>query len=66
MGRGKLLADRSAGLDRSLPGWPDGCRRDRGGSSLAVDDAVETAPAGKLELKGFARPVAAYEVVGPR
>ena len=30
----------------------------------AVDEAVETAPAGKLELKGFARPVAAYEVVG--
>jgi adenylate cyclase len=32
----------------------------------AVDDAVETAPAGNLELKGFARPVAAYEVIGPR
>jgi class 3 adenylate cyclase len=32
----------------------------------AVDEAVETAPAGKLELKGFARPVAAYEVVGLR
>ena len=32
----------------------------------AVDDAVETAPAGKLELKGFARPAAAYEVVGLR
>jgi class 3 adenylate cyclase len=32
----------------------------------AVDDAVETAPAGKLELKGFARPVAAYEVLGLR
>jgi adenylate cyclase len=28
----------------------------------AVDDAVETAPAGELELKGFGRPVAAYEV----
>ena len=32
----------------------------------AVDDAVETAPAGKLELKGFARPVAAYDVSGLR
>jgi class 3 adenylate cyclase len=32
----------------------------------AVDEAVETAPAGKLELKGFARPVAAYEVLGLR
>jgi adenylate cyclase len=29
----------------------------------AVEDAVETAPAGDLQLKGFARPVAAYEVV---
>jgi class 3 adenylate cyclase len=32
----------------------------------AVDDAVETAPAGDLELKGFARTVAAYEVRGLR
>jgi class 3 adenylate cyclase len=32
----------------------------------AVDEAVETAPAGELELKGFARPVAAYEVRGLR
>jgi class 3 adenylate cyclase len=32
----------------------------------AVDDTVETAPAGKLELKGFARPVSAYEVVALR
>jgi adenylate cyclase len=32
----------------------------------AVDEAVETAPAGKLELKGFARPVPAYEVLGLR
>jgi class 3 adenylate cyclase len=32
----------------------------------AVEDAVETAPAGNLELKGFARPVAAYEVRGLR
>ena len=32
----------------------------------AVEDAVETAPAGKLELKGFGRPVDAYEVLGPR
>jgi class 3 adenylate cyclase len=32
----------------------------------AVEDAVEAAPAGKLELKGFARPVAAYEVLGLR
>jgi class 3 adenylate cyclase len=28
----------------------------------AVEDAVETTPAGELELKGFGRPVAAYEV----
>jgi class 3 adenylate cyclase len=32
----------------------------------AVEDTVETAPAGNLELKGFARPVAAYEVRGLR
>jgi adenylate cyclase len=32
----------------------------------AVDEAVETAPAGELELKGFGRPVAAYEVRGLR
>jgi class 3 adenylate cyclase len=32
----------------------------------AVEKTVETAPAGKLELKGFARPVAAYEVGGLR
>jgi class 3 adenylate cyclase/putative methionine-R-sulfoxide reductase with GAF domain len=32
----------------------------------AVEETVETAPAGKLELKGFARPVAAYEVRGLR
>jgi class 3 adenylate cyclase/putative methionine-R-sulfoxide reductase with GAF domain len=32
----------------------------------AVEEAVETAPAGKLELKGFARPVDAYEVLGLR
>jgi class 3 adenylate cyclase/putative methionine-R-sulfoxide reductase with GAF domain len=32
----------------------------------AVDDAVETAPAGELDLKGFGRPVAAYEVLGLR
>ena len=32
----------------------------------AVEDIVETAPAGNLELKGFARPVAAYEVRGLR
>jgi class 3 adenylate cyclase/putative methionine-R-sulfoxide reductase with GAF domain len=28
----------------------------------AVEDTVETTPAGELELKGFGRPVAAYEV----
>jgi class 3 adenylate cyclase len=28
----------------------------------AVEETVETAPAGELELRGFARPVAAYEV----
>ena len=32
----------------------------------AVEGAVETAPAGKLELKGFARPVPAYAVLGLR
>ena len=32
----------------------------------AVEEAIETAPAGNLELKGFARPVAAYEVRGLR
>jgi class 3 adenylate cyclase len=32
----------------------------------AVEESVETAPAGNLELKGFARPVAAYEVRGLR
>ena len=32
----------------------------------AVEDTVETAPAGNLELKGFARPVGAYEVLGLR
>ena len=32
----------------------------------AVEDAVETAPAGDLELKGFARPVAAFEIRGLR
>jgi adenylate cyclase len=32
----------------------------------AVEEAVETAPAGELELKGFGRPVAAYEVRGLR
>jgi class 3 adenylate cyclase/putative methionine-R-sulfoxide reductase with GAF domain len=32
----------------------------------AVEEAVDTAPAGNLELKGFARPVAAYEVRGLR
>ena len=32
----------------------------------AVEEAVETAPAGELELKGFARPVPAYEVRGLR
>ena len=30
----------------------------------SVEAAVETAPAGELELKGFSRPVAAYEVRG--
>jgi class 3 adenylate cyclase len=32
----------------------------------AVDDAVETTPAGSLDLKGFARPITAYEVQGLR
>jgi class 3 adenylate cyclase len=32
----------------------------------SVDERVETAPAVELELKGFARPVAAYGVIGLR
>jgi class 3 adenylate cyclase/putative methionine-R-sulfoxide reductase with GAF domain len=32
----------------------------------AVEEAVETVPAGDLELKGFGRPVAAYEVIALR
>jgi adenylate cyclase len=32
----------------------------------AVEETVDTTPAGDLELKGFARPVAAYEVRGLR
>ena len=32
----------------------------------AVEEAVEAAPVGELELKGFGRPVAAYEVRGLR
>ena len=32
----------------------------------AVEEAVETVPVGDLELKGFVRPVAAYEVGGLR
>jgi class 3 adenylate cyclase len=29
-----------------------------------VEETLETAPAGNLELKGFARPISAYEVHG--
>jgi adenylate cyclase len=32
----------------------------------AVEEAVDTAPAGELDLKGFARPVSAHEVRGLR
>jgi class 3 adenylate cyclase len=32
----------------------------------AVEEGVVTAPTGNLELKGFARPVAAYEIRGLR
>jgi adenylate cyclase len=32
----------------------------------ATEEAVETAPVGSLELKGFGRPVVAYEVRGLR
>ena len=32
----------------------------------AVEEAVEAAPVGELELKGFGRPVSAYEVRGLR
>ena len=34
--------------------------------NAAVESAVETEPAGKLELKGFGRPIDAYEVLGLR
>ncbi|MEO8229788.1 MAG: adenylate/guanylate cyclase domain-containing protein [Chloroflexota bacterium] len=30
----------------------------------AVEDLIEVEPAGELELKGFSRPIAAYDVVG--
>jgi class 3 adenylate cyclase len=30
----------------------------------AVEETLETAPAGNLELKAFARPISAYEVHG--
>ena len=30
----------------------------------AVEGVVDAAPAGELELKGFSRPIAAYEVRG--
>jgi adenylate cyclase len=30
--------------------------------SAATEEAVDTAPVGSLELKGFGRPVVAYEV----
>jgi hypothetical protein len=32
----------------------------------AVEETVETTAAGNLDLKGFGRPVAAYEVLGLR
>ena len=32
----------------------------------AVEEAVLTEPVGNLELQGFGKPVAAYEVRGPR
>jgi class 3 adenylate cyclase len=32
----------------------------------AVDEAVDTAPVGELDLKGFGRPISAYEVRGLR
>ena len=32
----------------------------------AVDEAVDTVPVGELELKGFGRPISAYEVRGLR
>ena len=32
----------------------------------AVEEAVDATPVGELELKGFGRPVAAYEVRGLR
>jgi class 3 adenylate cyclase len=30
----------------------------------AVEDQVELAPGGELELKGFGRPIVAYEILG--
>jgi class 3 adenylate cyclase len=32
----------------------------------AVDELVDTAPVGSFELKGFGRPISAYEVRGLR
>jgi class 3 adenylate cyclase len=32
----------------------------------ATDETVDTAPVGELELKGFGRPISAYEVLGFR
>jgi len=32
----------------------------------AVDEMVDTVPVGELELKGFGRPISAYEVRGVR
>lgn len=34
--------------------------------NAAIEDEFETVPVGELELKGIARPVAAFSVVGPR
>ena len=60
-------------LRRARPGRPTSphgsARTPKAGQTLisqrvlaAVEDAVDAQPVGELELKGFARPVAAYEV----
>ena len=46
---------------RTGPGWPDVHLLH---SALPVTDLVEVKEVGPLQLKGFHRPVVAYEVVG--
>ena len=64
------LTRRSVRMRRFLTGLPacDICvvTGDIVGEPEAVEEAVEAAPVGELELKGFGRPIAAYEVRGLR